>query len=373
MSPGRRTISLVIPAHNEERTLPQVLEALAKQNRDDLEVEAVVVNDASTDQTHAVAAAHAARHPWIRVLDNPQNLGLSATLARGIRETRGNIVVTLHADIVPRGPDWLQTLTTALADPRVAAAGSTVHARIDGLSFVDRFFLESPPLPMLGNKADAYRRRVFEELGGFDTTFRVAGEDVDLSMRIQRAGYEVRFPAGADVDHVMGSHQVGLRKHLAKEIQYAENEPRLWRRYGYTTNGLYGASLLLVAINLALLPVQERFAMPLWITNGTLLGLALALDFRWKRKFSGPAILAYFGLGLGVARVLAVPILASPATVFLCGVAASTLAWDLARGLAKAIRLRDPRMLLVAVPFFSLQDLFRSLGFLKGLGGFLRP
>jgi glycosyltransferase involved in cell wall biosynthesis len=89
-----RTVSVVIPTHNEEAAIPLVLDALhavAKAER--LEAELLVVDDGSTDQTGAVAAAHGAR-----VISVPMNLGYGAALKRGIEAARHSRIVTVDGD-----------------------------------------------------------------------------------------------------------------------------------------------------------------------------------------------------------------------------------------------------------------------------------
>ncbi len=94
MTTEDRTVSVVIPTHNEEAAIPLVLDALhavAKAER--LEAELLVVDDGSTDQTGAVAAAHGAR-----VISVPMNLGYGAALKRGIEAARHSRIVTVDGD-----------------------------------------------------------------------------------------------------------------------------------------------------------------------------------------------------------------------------------------------------------------------------------
>lgn len=84
-------VSFVVPAHNEEAGLPQVLEALKKIAKDEgLQAELIVVDDGSTDQTAVVAAAHGAR-----VISIPMNVGYGSALKRGIEAaTHPRILIT---------------------------------------------------------------------------------------------------------------------------------------------------------------------------------------------------------------------------------------------------------------------------------------
>ncbi len=365
------SIAVVIPAHNEERTLPAVLDGLARQERAGPALDVVVVSDASRDRTEAIAREFAARHPWVRVLVNEHNLGLAGTLRRGIAETKGEVVVTMHADIVPHHDDWLARIGREFEDPKVGAVGSLIHSKVAGLPLVDRFFLEAPPRVMLGNKSDAYRRDLLDRLGGFDASFRVAGEDVDLDHRIREAGFDVRFPNGLDVDHLMGWHQMGLRKHVKKEVQYAEVQPRLYRRHGYMTTALYGITLPLLALNAIALLAERSIAPALWAVNGALLALALFLDRKHRLLQTGLFATGYLALGAIATSALGRDVARAPSTAVLLGVAIAFALWNAARTVTKTARLRDPLVPLLAFPLFVLQDVARGWGFLKGARGFL--
>ena len=84
----RPMISAVIPAFNEEKTVEDVVRrALHHVN------EVVVVDDASTDNTAAIAAKAGAT-----VIRNQQNMGVLATVLNGLRRAKGEILVTLDAD-----------------------------------------------------------------------------------------------------------------------------------------------------------------------------------------------------------------------------------------------------------------------------------
>lgn len=96
-----RSLSIVIPAFNEERRLPATLRAIGSY----LEtkaldfVEILVVDDGSTDGTAAVARAAAAADPRIRLLQNPGNRGKGYSVRHGMKEARGEWVLFTDADL----------------------------------------------------------------------------------------------------------------------------------------------------------------------------------------------------------------------------------------------------------------------------------
>lgn len=93
-------VSLLTPAKDERDSLPklfaEISEAMAGQHR---EWELVIVDDGSTDDSWQVITEHAARDPRIRGIRLRRNFGKAAALAAGVSELRGELMVTLDADL----------------------------------------------------------------------------------------------------------------------------------------------------------------------------------------------------------------------------------------------------------------------------------
>lgn len=100
--------SVIIPAHDAESTIGDAVRSVLAQERDDVEV--IVVDDRSRDDTAAVAESIAASAPHaVTVLRQESNLGVSAARNAGLREATGEIVVFLDADDVHL-PGFLATI-----------------------------------------------------------------------------------------------------------------------------------------------------------------------------------------------------------------------------------------------------------------------
>ena len=96
-----RSLSIVIPAYNEERRLPATLDRLlCYLSRGGWEfAEVLVVDDGSRDQTLRIAEDFAARAPSIRVLRNPGNRGKGYSVRHGILEAKGEWALFTDADL----------------------------------------------------------------------------------------------------------------------------------------------------------------------------------------------------------------------------------------------------------------------------------
>ena len=93
-------ISLIIPAKNEEKNLPLLIErAFSVMRGLGKSFEVIVVNDGSTDGSLHVLRALAASHPELRVIDLARNYGQTAAMMAGFDHSRGEIIVPLDADL----------------------------------------------------------------------------------------------------------------------------------------------------------------------------------------------------------------------------------------------------------------------------------
>jgi glycosyltransferase involved in cell wall biosynthesis len=93
-------LSIVIPAYNEEKRLPQTFERIQTylQGRRGA-TEVIVVDDGSTDGTAQLVEVTRARWPVVRLVKNPGNHGKGYSVRHGMQEARGNIVLFTDADL----------------------------------------------------------------------------------------------------------------------------------------------------------------------------------------------------------------------------------------------------------------------------------
>jgi len=184
------TVSIVVPARNEEELLPSCLQALTTQDyRGPLEI--IVVDNGSTDRT-----AERARCFGVTVVSEPRH-GYVIALARGFSVATGDIVATTDADTVPP-PDWVSCLAREYAErPEVVAVGGEIYFRDPNWK---GWIFTRCLLPILNrwdrrNRAGAHlwganfsvRREVFERAGGWNMNFNLQC-DTELSERLRPFG-----------------------------------------------------------------------------------------------------------------------------------------------------------------------------------------
>ncbi len=181
-------VSVIVPCYNGAAFLEETLRSALAQSY--AEVEVVVVDDGSTDSSPEIAR----RFP-VRYIRQP-NRGLCEARNAGIRESKGDYLVFLDADDRLK-PGAIEAGLRALAQrPDCAmAVGDHMFITADGGYLASstkecsthshyEALLKSNFIEMIASVL--FRRSIFDEVGGFDATLRVA-EDYELYLRIARA------------------------------------------------------------------------------------------------------------------------------------------------------------------------------------------
>ncbi len=192
------------------------------EDADDAIAEVLVVDNASSDGSGAIAEAAAERHESVRLLRSPTNRGYAGAVNLALAEARGRYVAVLNMDVVV-GAGWLDPLIGFLeetpdagavcplivlqSDPgRINAAGQSIH--VTGLGF-NRWLGEPreragiQPLGVSGLHGAAFliRRELFEGIGGWDESGFLYHEDVELSWLLRVAGKEIYCVPASTVSH----------------------------------------------------------------------------------------------------------------------------------------------------------------------------
>lgn len=178
----------------------------------------LVDNDSRDGTVEAVRE----RWPDATIVETGDNLGFGRAVNRGVAAGSGDAIVLVNNDLFV-DPGFLERIVAPLTDARVGMVAGVTRmpdeAVIDGAGVdVDRSLCAfnalahrpiaelpsaDPGIPSAG--AAAYRRAAFEEAGGFDELLFAYGEDVDLGLRLARAGWQFRLAREAQGVHLGGA------------------------------------------------------------------------------------------------------------------------------------------------------------------------
>jgi GT2 family glycosyltransferase len=240
-------LSIVIPCHNRSDLLRACLASVLRHAPPQVEI--LVVDDASPD---AAASAVAAEFPGVCVIRLPEQSGFCVAANAGICAVRHPIVELLNDDTEVKA-GWAEAALAWFQNPGVGAVAPLVlrrpgggigEVRIDSAG--DRYYrggvagkhhrgnllrtvnLAAHRVFGASGSSAFYRREAFLRVGGFPESFGAYFEDVDLSFRLHRAGFDiVHEPSSQVLHHVSASHGVTSRRLIE---QQSRNEERVfWR------------------------------------------------------------------------------------------------------------------------------------------------
>ena len=221
---------MIIPVHNDARTLGPCLEALAAQTGVPGELEVIVVDDASTDCTGEVAHAHG-----VRIVTLPVQQGPASARNAGARHARGDVLLFLDADC-EAASDWCREMLRPLATTDIAGVYGTYRswqtsrvARLAQAEFEERYarLARRESIDFFATHSAAIRRDVLAQVGGFRTDLR-GNEDVELAFRLSQAGLRLAFAPRAVVYH---EHASTLQDYLLTKISRG-----YWRAVTYAAH-----------------------------------------------------------------------------------------------------------------------------------------
>ncbi|WP_294196587.1 glycosyltransferase [uncultured Sphingomonas sp.] len=195
------TVSVIIPAYNEERVIASSVARVLSSDYPDLQV--IVADDGSKDGTSAAVRAAFADDPRVTLL-TLQNGGKAAALNRALLQATGEVVIALDADTQFEA-ETIARLVRWFADPRLGAVagdarvGNRVNlvTRWQAIEYITAQNLERRALAgfdamtVVPGAVGAWRRAALDAVGGYPED--TLAEDQDLTIAIQRAGWRVTY------------------------------------------------------------------------------------------------------------------------------------------------------------------------------------
>jgi FkbM family methyltransferase len=239
-------VSVILPAHNAERTIREQLAALAIQSYQE-PFEVVVVANRCNDRTVEIAESFRPRLPGLSVVRADERAGAAYARNVGISASVGEVILCCDADDIV-GDTWVEHMSSALSsvdivggrlvppDPyqkwmmRVSPIGR--DDGLPGLAFGLRYAMGA---------SIGFRREVAAAVGGFDESVQTGAEDVAFCLEAQRAGFRLGYQPKAVCHYRL---RTSLRGVLRQEWRNGTGYAKLLRnRYPEYADGI-GPTLL---------------------------------------------------------------------------------------------------------------------------------
>jgi glycosyltransferase involved in cell wall biosynthesis len=229
-------VSVVIPAYNDERTIGEAVAHSLFQTKGSLQVEVIVVDDGSTDDTAAVAESAGA------TVIRQQNAGPAAARNRGWKSATDRFICFTDSDCIPTA-GWVENLLDGFTDSHIGAVAGSYEianpsswlARWVHQEIMERHKRMPALVRAFGSYNVAIPRHVLKATGGFDPVYRRAsGEDNDLSYRIIKKGWRIAFRPQAKVAHY---HPERLWQYLMQQYRHGFWRAKLYKAHPDMTGG----------------------------------------------------------------------------------------------------------------------------------------
>ncbi|WKZ70658.1 MAG: glycosyltransferase [Melioribacteraceae bacterium] len=271
-------LSVIIPLRDEAKNVESLCKSLKNQSLAKEFYEIIFVNDNSNDETLVNLEAHQPTNSRILNLtgSKSESARKKKALIEGIKQSKNDIIIVTDADCY-HNPSWLETMTKYFDDQTAVVAGP-VDFETDGKFFSAFQRIEYAGLiltgagligigkPTICSAANlAYRKKVFEEVGGFDDQLNFTSGDDD--MLIQKIALETTYKINFAYD----------KKALIKTQPKQKPEEFLEQRKRWASKSIfYRNNSLVVTIILLFL---FYISLPLQLFGGIFLNSFLLISF----------------------------------------------------------------------------------------------
>ncbi len=211
-----RNVAVIIPTRDRVEDLTACLKSIEQASSQPHEI-VIVDNDSGEAETLSFLDSYAAREDRARVIRYPGEFNFSAINNRAAKSVESEIICFLNNDTEVLAEDWLKRATAHFEIPDIGAVGAKLLFPGGAIQHFGVYLgmgshrTAAHPHLGIGGDAPGYcskatliqqfsaataaclfvRRNVFESIGGFDEALKVAYNDVDLCIRIRRAGYRI--------------------------------------------------------------------------------------------------------------------------------------------------------------------------------------
>lgn len=203
------TVSILIPAHNEEVVIRQTLKAMVQLSYPKHLLEIIVINDNSSDGTGDIVRSFSEQYDHIHMIETKPPFagkGKSTALNEGLKASTGEVICVYDADNMPEQKAVYHLVLGLLNDPKAGAVVGKFRVINAAKNLLTKFInIETICFQWMAQGGRwkwfsiatipgtnfAIHRHILEELGGWDV--HALAEDTELTIRVYNLGYVIRF------------------------------------------------------------------------------------------------------------------------------------------------------------------------------------
>lgn len=203
------TVSVFIPAHNEEVVIGQTLAAMSRLYYPKDKLEVIVICDNCSDDTLKITQSYAAKFPFIRAVETEgdnKGKGKSSALNTALAQSSSEYIVVYDADNTPEKEAVWYLVMGLINDAKAAAVVGKFRVINASQTWLTRFInIETICFQWMAQGGRwkwfkvatipgtnfIIRRHILEALGGWDV--KALAEDTELTIRVYNMGYHIRF------------------------------------------------------------------------------------------------------------------------------------------------------------------------------------
>ena len=198
--------SIIICSYDRADSLNRTLQYLTQQTMPLSEIEIVIVDDGSTDNTAEVCLSYEGKIPQMKYTSTARNKGIGNARNIGYRLCSAKKILYLDDDCIPY-PNWAECMIKAL-DKHDIVAGALTSEEDNYLKLSHNIAVMNAFLPtnrkgyhqFIAGANMGFQQAALEDLDGFQEGRRIA-EDMEFSLRARQQGYRIFFAADAVVTH----------------------------------------------------------------------------------------------------------------------------------------------------------------------------
>lgn len=188
-------VSVIMSVYNGEKYLSQSIESILRQTFKDFEF--IIVDDASTDNSHMIMQEYARADNRVKVIRNPSNLGLAQSLNMGLNNSIGTFIARMDADDIAVENRLEMQLRYLKENPGIVLTGSSMYLIDLRNNIVSRFNAISDPeilrkilyyQNLTSHPTWMFRREILKDIKGYRDL--PAAQDYDFLMRLCFLNYK---------------------------------------------------------------------------------------------------------------------------------------------------------------------------------------